>query len=155
MVLTPHILAGAAALTLAPNPVLGLIFAILSHYLMDFVPHVAYSIENIREKQWGRSLPEFLKVFLDATLGFGTVYLILGPSPVIFLAGFLAVAPDGLTFLHVIFPGNKLLGKHSQMHQAINCVGENEKIPVFLRIACQAAVALAAISLLLQRQILP
>jgi len=77
VLLTPHILAGVAIVTLTPNPILGLIFVLLSHYFLDLFPHKEYTIKTIRAGQWSKSLPDFLKVFLDIILGLGYLRAVL------------------------------------------------------------------------------
>ncbi len=69
MVLTSHILAGAAIATRINNPILGFVLAFLSHYFLDFIPHREYLIKNVKEKQWSKSYFDFLKIALDISLG--------------------------------------------------------------------------------------
>lgn len=149
MLLTPHILAGAAVFSSLPNPVLGLSLAFLSHYFLDSLPQKEYSIKNIREKNWKNSLPDFLKVSADIGLGFIVIWLTAGYNPIVFLAGFLAILPDGLTLLTIIFEKNGLLRKHDRLHDAINDFAENKKFPDFWGIFSQALVMALAIFFLL------
>ncbi len=149
MLLTPHILVGVAIVTKVQNPILGLILVLLSHYFLDFLPQKEYTIKTIRAGQWGQSLPDFLKVFLDIAIGLIIVFFITSYSPLILVAGAVSLLPDGLTLLHCIFPTNKLLKKHLKMHTAINAAGENKKIPGFWGIASQIAVIMLAIFFLL------
>jgi len=154
MLLTPHILIGAAVIAAIKNPILGLIFVLLSHYFLDLWPQTEYTIKTIRAGQWSSSLPDFLKVFLDILLGLTIVFLITGYSPLIIAACLAAILPDGLTLLHCIFPENKLLAMHMKMHKEINAVCENKKIPAFWGILSQAAAVAMAIYFLLQPRIL-
>jgi len=149
VLLTPHILAGVAIVTLTPNPILGLIFVLLSHYFLDLFPHKEYTIKTIRAGQWSKSLPDFLKVFLDIILGLAAVFFIAGLSPLILAASFVTLIPDGLTLLYCIFPANKLLEKHLKIHWAINNICGNKKIPAFWGIASQITVVAVAIYFLL------
>ncbi|MFH1575522.1 MAG: hypothetical protein ABIB55_01085 [Candidatus Nealsonbacteria bacterium] len=155
MILTLHILTGAAIITLVQNPILGLFFVLSSHYLLDILPHTKYTIKNIQAGQWSRSLSDFLKVFFDMFLGITIVFFIIGRSPLILASLAVTLFPDGLTFLYYIFPTNKLLERHKKIHKTIHIVGENKKIPVFWGIISQVIVIVAAIYLLLQQQILP
>src|SRR4030042_3128238 len=106
MLLTPHILTGVVIIILVQNPILGLIFVLLSHYFLDLFPQTEYSVKNIRNRQWSKSLPDFLKTFLDIALGLIIVFLIVGYTPLILIAVFVAILPDGFTLLHSIFPAN-------------------------------------------------
>lgn len=148
MLLTPHILAGVAIVTLVQNPTLGLIFVLLSHYFLDFFPHKEYSIKNIQSGYWKKVLPDFLKVFSDIGLGFLIVFLIRGYSPLILIAAFLAILPDSGSLIHYIFPKNRLLKKHWVLHSAINTISENKKIPAFWGIVSQTVIMAIAIYLL-------
>jgi len=148
MLLTPHILTGAAIIILVQNPILGLIFVLLSHYFLDLFPQTEYTIKTIRARQWSKSLPDFLKVFLDILLGLTIVFFITGYSPLILAAAAVALFPDGLTLLHCIFPANRLLKQHLKIHTAINDVCTNKKIPAVLGIVSQVIVIAIAICLL-------
>ncbi|PIS17182.1 MAG: hypothetical protein COT59_01985 [Candidatus Nealsonbacteria bacterium CG09_land_8_20_14_0_10_42_14] len=150
MLLTPHILAGVVIATKFPNPVLGLIFAFLSHYFLDLPPQTEYSIQNIKEGRWNKTVPDFLKVLSDIVLGAIVVFLIVGYSPFVLAAAVLAVLPDGITFLSCIFPKNKALVAHQKVHVAINNIGKNKKIPAFWGIFSQIAVIVIAIIFLLR-----
>ena len=154
MLLTPHILTGVAIITLVQNPILGLIFVLLSHYFLDLFPQTEYTIKNIRTGQWSESLSDFLKVFLDIAFGLMIVFFLTGYSPLILLAGVVSLFPDGLTILHCIFPANSLLSKHLKIHAAINAVCENKRIPAFWGIVSQVLIVAVAIYLLLQPQTL-
>ena len=124
MLLTPHILAGVAIITKVPNPILGLFLVFLSHYFLDVFPQKEYSIKNMRNGRWRKSLPDFFKVFSDIGLGLLIVYLLANYNPLVLIAVFLAIFPDGLTLFYFIFPSNKLLVKHRALHSGINAIFE-------------------------------
>ena len=143
MVLTPHLLVGAAIATNIRFLPLALALAFLSHYFLDFLPHLEYSIENIQEKRWKSSLPDFLKVFLDISIGAFLVFII---SKNFFLAGtggFFAILPDGLIFLGLIFP-SKLLTLHDTFMKRIHFL-KDKKISPFWGILCQSLIIAVAI----------
>ena len=149
MILTCHLLTGAAiASKIRPVP-LALILAFLSHYLLDFIPHRDYSAENIFKRRWRKAKLDFLKIFLDFSLGILLVWLLSGKSLIISAAVFLAVLPDGLTFLAWVFPKNKLLSKHCLFHQETIHFIKNKKVSLFWRIFSQVLVFSGAIYLLL------
>jgi len=149
MLLTPHILTGVAIITKVQNPILGLLLVFLSHYFLDAFPQKEYSVENIRGKRWNKSLPDFLKVFLDIILGFFVVFLFVSYNHLILIAAFLAILPDGFPLLYDNFPKNELLAKHQKLHASINAICENKKNPAFWGIASQVAVMALAIFFLL------
>jgi len=154
MILSSHILAGAAMAAKVQNPFLGIFLAFISHYLLDTFPHAEYSIKNIQEKRWKKSIPDFYKVFLDASSGMLLVYLIAGSNSLIFAGTLAAMAPDGITLLYILFPKIKLLQIHQSLHNWLNGIGQKKKISIFWRIVTQVAAGGIAIYFLLQPQTL-
>jgi len=149
MILICHLLAGAAIGANISNPVLALCLALLSHYFLDILPQLEYSIRNIQGGHWHKSFFDFFKVFLDIAFGILLILLFSKNTPLIFAAAFIAILPDGFTLLNIILRKNKLLNKHQQFHQKINSIGENKKIPLFWKIFVQILVVLIAIFFLL------
>lgn len=149
MLLTPHILTGVLIISKVQNPYLGLLFVLLSHYFLDLFPQTEYTIENIRSRRWKESKIDFVKVFLDIALGFAAMLLLVGYNPLFILAALVAIAPDGLTLLHCIFPNNKPLKKHMKMHGAINSVCANKKLQKNFGVLSQIIVIGIAICFLI------
>lgn len=147
MILTPHLLLGAAIGSKISNPFLALPMAVLSHYFLDSLPQKEYSIRNIQERRWNKALPDFLKVFSDIFIGISLIVLFSDNSPAMLASAFLAILPDGITLLGRIFSQNKLIILHQKFHQAVNniCDSENTKIPAFWGILSQVMVVLTAI----------
>jgi len=112
MILTAHILAGAAVAEKIKNPLLGLFLAFMSHYFLDFLPHWEYPIEKIKKRLWKKSFFNFMAVFLDMASGFLVVFFISKNLMISVAGGFVAIIPDGLAFLHLAVPRNSLLKKH-------------------------------------------
>ena len=142
MILTPHLLVGAAIATRINLP-LGLVLAFLSHYFLDFFPHLEYSIENIQRKKWKKFFPDFLKIFLDISFGSFLIFILSENLLLALAVGFFAILPDGLVILGLIFP-NRLLKIHSDFHQKIH-FPKNKKAPLFWGIFSQVLVMLVAI----------
>lgn len=104
MILTTHLLTGAALGANIQNPYLVAASAILFHFALDTLPHGDYLNKNSR-------LGEFWKVALDLAIGFSII------STIIFIRGltsydgldirnisigiFFSLFPDGLTFLYI------------------------------------------------------
>lgn len=143
MVLTPHILVGAAIASKIKFLPLALGMAFLSHYFLDLPPHLEYSIENIQQRRWKKSLPDFLKVFLDISLGAFLVFVLSKNFLIAGVGGFFAILPDGLVLLGLIFP-NRLLKIHSNFHQKIH-FPKTKKVPLFFGIFSQFLIILVAI----------
>ncbi len=160
MILSIHFIAGAAAISTITNPFLGIISAFLSHFLLDILPHQEYSILNIRHGQWQDAFTDFLKISLDLSFGFLIVILFAKNLFLGLLGGFVALVPDGITFLSFVYPKNKLFGQiesfqDSRLH--IDSV-ENYKIKnnpdkrflAFLTLLEQLAIILTAIFFLVK-----
>ena len=95
MVLTVHILTGAVIAAKTQNPILGLLFAFLSHYLVDTIPHEEYRIQNIQGGQWKNSFKDFLKIFLDILVGF-FLAIALSKNYFAVLGGFSALSTNSI-----------------------------------------------------------
>lgn len=116
MILLVHMLLGALIGQKIASPVLALILAFLSHYFLDFFPHVEYSIDNIRSKNWKKSLFDFSKALLDVLAGVAVISALSSNSLIIYACAFFAILPDGLTLLGSIFK-NRLFDAHGDFHQ--------------------------------------
>ena len=116
MILTPHLLLAAAIASKIKYPPLAIVLAFLSHYLLDLIPHVEYSIDNISEKRWQKSLPDILRVFLDFSLGMLLILIFSNNRPIVYTCALIALIPDSLTIINSIFP-NKILKIHNNIHQ--------------------------------------
>lgn len=151
MILTSHLIVGAAIGSKISNPLLALLLALFSHYFLDSLPHKDYLIPNIQQKQWNKSFFDFFKIFLDVFLGILLISLFSDNNPIIWAAAFLAIIPDGITLLGRILPRNKLIIQHQKVHVAANMIGDsqiNKKIPAFWGVISQIAVIVVAIFLL-------
>lgn len=99
----PHTLVGAAIATRIPNPLISLPLALLSHFLLDFVPHWNPSLYTETQKHGRPSGYSTRFVFLDSSLSLILGFLVAarqwpdrGHFLLIILCCFLAVAPDVL-----------------------------------------------------------
>ncbi|MFH1036640.1 MAG: hypothetical protein V1756_01035 [Patescibacteria group bacterium] len=148
MILTAHLLAGAAVATVIKNPFLGLSLAFLSHYLLDTIFHREYNIENILEKRWEKSRTEFLSIFLDFFTGISLVLLLSKNLSLALPGAFMASLPDGFALLYfLLFPNISFIKIHNKLHQKIHFL-KNKKIRLFWRISSQILVISFSIYLL-------
>jgi len=143
MILTCHLLVGAAIANKIKFLPLAFFLAFLSHYFLDFIPHIDYSIKSIKGKKWEKSFPAFLKVILDISLGVLLISIFSKNQPVIFVGAFFAILSDGLNFLNLFF-SNRILEIHYALHQKIHFF-KNKKISFFWRIFSQILIVLTAI----------
>lgn len=120
MVLSTHAVAGAAVALLARDPWIGFGTAIISHFLLDTVPHWHYPLRalnaarNGEGKIDGRNAGKILLVFAitgsDCLMGFGVALgagIAFGADPIVLLAGAVGgVLPDFLQFIYYLFPAS-------------------------------------------------
>lgn len=147
MILLAHLLLGALIGEKINNPVLAAILAFLSHYFLDIFPHVEYSITNMTSKDWKKFLPVFLKIFLDFSAGIILIFTFSTNREIIYISAFFAILPDGFSILNLIFK-NKILAKHSRLHQEKLHYFKYKKISNFWRIFNQVAIVVICILLL-------
>ena len=100
MILTTHLLSGAALGANIKNPWLVVILSLILHFILDTLPHGDY----LNQKSSWR---DFWKVIIDLALGLGIVFIIiLSRDPAlqtilnIAIGIFFSLLPDGTTFLY-------------------------------------------------------
>ena len=98
MVITPHMLVGAAVGAQSPNVWAAFIFGLLSHFLLDMLPHWDY-LDRLKITK----IVDLIKIGLDFILGTIIVLVFVWTFPqkllIIFaIAG--ALLPDILVFLY-------------------------------------------------------
>jgi len=127
MVISPHAVVGAlSAGVLVSNPLLALIVGIISHYLLDSIPHGEYHMSLFAGgKVTAKDLTQdALKVVIDLTLACLLLILIWSTgyfSLLVILAGaFGGLLPDGIQILGKILP-NPILTKLNAMHGFFHC----------------------------------
>ena len=147
MILTPHLLLGVAIASKIEYAPLAIILAFLSHYLLDLIPHIEYSIDNIEKNQWQKSLPDILRVFLDFSFGILLILIFSNNQPIVFVCAFFAILPDGLSLLNYSF-SNKILKIYSNIHQGKIHFLKHKKISISWRILSQLLVIFISIILL-------
>ena len=125
MILSPHIITGAALGANFHNPYLLPLGAMALHHLLDRAPHYDYQIKPFSSRV-------VLKVFLDISIGLLTVTIIyLFISPNINLAYtalgiFFGTLPDGILLASFIFKNNLLL-KYQKLHSFLHFHDKNNK----------------------------
>ncbi|MBI2054192.1 MAG: hypothetical protein HYT36_02570 [Candidatus Staskawiczbacteria bacterium] len=157
MILTPHLVFGAAVGSLAKNPFLAVALAFLSHYVLDMIPHADYSINNIRAKQWQKIMPDCLKVFADFSLGITLIFIFSGNQPIVYISAFFSILSDGFDLLSLFFKAGILTwhGKihkekvHSLSSENMAKIGKsNIKISLFWRILSQIAIIVISVAIM-------
>jgi len=96
MVITPHLLAGAAIGAHSPNVWAAFCFGFISHYLLDSLPHWEY-LNNLKLTR----LIYFVKIFIDFIIAMIIVSFIAWPLKLMIIFGIIgALLPDIIEFLH-------------------------------------------------------
>jgi hypothetical protein len=123
MILTTHILSGAAIGANIQNPYLVAASAFAFHFALDILPHGDY----LNKKS---GLREFWKVAIDLAIGLGTIAVILffGDPALknnsnILIGIFFSMLPDGITFLYWKM-GVKFLKPIYTFHQNLHSAPE-------------------------------
>ena len=101
MVIIPHMLAGAAIGAHSPNVWAAFCFGLLSHYLLDSLPHWEY-LDSLKVSKFS----QLIKIFIDFIIGsIIIVFLFLSSSfNIIIISGIIgALLPDFIEFLYVNF----------------------------------------------------
>lgn len=107
MILTPHLIAGAAIASQTNNLFLTIFISFFSHHLLDAIPHWDYKISF--KKRMGLST---LKITADMAIGvililtafFLSVEINFSSLFKLFLGAFFSILPDGFQFLAFMFP---------------------------------------------------
>jgi hypothetical protein len=140
---------GAAIGSSVNNIWLAIILAFLSHYLLDFIPHIDYSLKNT-DKKGGILRSNILKISIDLFLGIFLIILFsksslpIGRQAVIYICAFFAILPDGLMVLNNLIPNN-ILEKHLNFHIEKIHFLKNKKIPKFWRFLSEIIVIVISI----------
>lgn len=136
MVLSTHAVAGAAVAILARDPWIGFATAIISHFLLDTVPHWHYPLPALKKAREtdgrvdARDTRKILAVFAttgsDCLIGFGVAIAaaeVFGADPMLAAVGAAGgVLPDFLQFVYFLFPKTAirhLQGFHKWIHTDI------------------------------------
>lgn len=122
MVLSTHFVTGAALAGFSDSPILLFFSAIVLHFALDSIPHWEYLDEFGDLKQrWPLVISDiFLGPSLILLITFSFYGLDLFKLWPFFFSGAVSVLPDGLSFLHFIWPRNKLLRKIFDWHEFIH-----------------------------------
>lgn len=147
MILLVHLLFGAAIGSLVKNVPLAITLAFLGHYLLDLIPHIDYPIKNSGENQWYKIILTSMKLSADLGTGILLIFLFSKNQPMIYLCGFIALIPDGLTALNYFFP-TKTLGIHYNFHTKKLHFLKDKKISNVWRVVSQIFVVVISICLL-------
>ena len=162
MVLSVHTLVGGAlGATLGASPITSFVVGFASHYLLDAIPHADYPKQSLQKNKGdrtkdfittdGRFAHDIVVNGIDLILGFLVLVSLTYKSSLIWsvIAGAIgACTPDGLQFLHLMFPKIKILDIfpriHAFFHTPLNIEEHMEKYPV-VSVALQGGILAASL----------
>jgi len=124
VILTPHMLAGAAIGAKIHNLWAIFILATALHFLFDRLPHWEY-LNNGLEELRGKKFIIFLsKSLIDLAVGGIIIWWLFGSSPLwlyIFFGTFVSILPDGLVFLNRVSGQRiKILRQYCLSHKKLH-----------------------------------
>lgn len=148
MILSAHIITGAAVGGNFSNPWLVVLLSVVCHHLADLLPHWDYKIKEIPLRK------SFLKISADILIGFilvaGTLIifhsrelpknfssLFSGAYLNLILGIFFSLLPDGLLLLSWIFPKKPLTfyaSLHSKLHTSLKLNSKQGIAPLLIYI---------------------
>lgn len=148
MIITPHLLAGAAIGSMVHNYWLAAVLALMSHFILDVIPHADYDIPALKRKIGGSKelFFDLAKICVDFLLGFlMIIFLTKNYTDVSYvLTGmFFGILPDIFSFLGFVF-NFRFLKTFYKYHNATH-IFRNKRVPKWIGYASQIAVVLAAI----------
>jgi len=150
MLLTPHILLGAAIGSKIANPAAVFALSFVSHYFLDALPHYDYDNSAAKNKKIDKkTLILLIKMAIDICFGAGLALTFVWDSPLRTnaIVGMLsALLPDALLFLHWQHPNSKFLKIFGVPHRA--CHYLKNLSPAWLDFSTEIIVVLATLSFL-------
>ena len=150
MILLAHMLFGAATGSIIKNPILAIILASFGHYFLDLFPHVDYSVDNLKNKDWKKSLPDISKISLDIFSALLIIFLFSSNDLLVYICAIVALIPDSMTLISKLFP-NKLFSWHDYVHTQKIHLLKYKKISDFWRVLTQLIAISLSILLLTLR----
>jgi hypothetical protein len=156
MILLPHIITGAMIGAKTKNLGLIIILGILSHFILDKIPHWDYSINGIKDFRKTRNFKKLvitlIKIGIDGLIGLLIVSLTLWQKDMfnsdyllfILLGIFASVLPDILGILSEI-TNNNFLNVFTKFHDFAHFKTEKEGELTFLGLFTQIAVIICAL----------
>ncbi len=154
MILLAHMIFGAAIGAAIKNIPLAIFLAFLSHYFLDLFPHIEYlqstesSVKKIQSKNLEKFLPDMARVLTDFSLGTIAILIFSTNQPILYICAIIAITPDALTVVTLLFP-NKILQMHHEFHtQKVHYLTKKKRFPVFWRIITQVVIVIISIAIL-------
>lgn len=153
MILTPHILVGAAIGYKVHNFWLVAVFSIIVHFILDMIPHKEYEINGVKNGKLNSAfVKDFLKVAVDGLIGLLLVVLLTKDfTDLNYMAvGIISAGlPDFLLLLSYV-SRSRVLNIIRRFHEDIVHIYKNRNAPPWLKIGSQITAVILGIVILLQ-----
>lgn len=150
MIITPHILVGAAIGSKISSPVAIFILALISHYVLDALPHFEYNISLLKDEKSKINKNFFInltKVAADLLIGLALTFWLISGKDWQFLSligALTAIVPDGLLFLFWRYPSQLILKSLGQFHKSCH-LAKKISSPAWLGLMVQAMIIILTI----------
>lgn len=131
MILTAHIIAGAAVASQINNPALLALAAVGTHLALDPIPHWDYEISALQQAKHNpfkkETIEAWVKILADVAIGLFLAIYFFGPwSQHLVWGMFWGNIPDILLFATWVFPAAILL-KIARLHHNLHYIGRKEE----------------------------
>lgn len=158
MILLPHIIMGATIGAKTQNLGLIIILGLLSHFILDKIPHWDYSIKDIenfrKTKNFKKLIINLIKTTLDGSIGLLIVFLVLWQKNLVnfdylifvFFGIFISTLPDILAILSKI-TDNNFLNAFTKFHDFIHFKNQKEGKITFLGFFSQIVIIIISLFL--------
>ena len=159
MIISPHLIVGAVIGAKTHNFGLIIALGIVSHFIIDMIPHWDYSIYNLlnfsQNKKFRKIIWDLIKMMVDGLFGLLIVLLIIkqknllnSRSIILISCGILiSLLPDVLWGICSLFYKFKISKKYIAIHHFFHRIGEakKESKSTFLGLATQILVIIIAL----------
>ncbi|MBU2264855.1 hypothetical protein KJ784_01570 [Patescibacteria group bacterium] len=146
MVISPHLLIGAAIGLKINNLWAVFILALVSHFLADKLPHWEYGSEDIKDMTKKEFFVFILQVAADSLLGILLLFWLLREQnfwPYAVFGAFISALPDFPLLLLRFFPRAKWLLSYQKFHSANHLKQKNARKKTLSLLSELAVMALA------------
>ncbi len=135
MLLITHAITGVALASIQKSVPAAFVIGLVSHYLLDMIPHFDHVVEPLQQKNDRRAIEKTLALIaLDGIASVIVPLILFWPINlaqflIIFVAIMGSTLPDFLQGVHLVFPKNKFIAKHQQFQEWIHAKIRINHIP--------------------------
>ncbi|MDO8443129.1 MAG: hypothetical protein Q7S81_02655 [bacterium] len=156
MILSIHAIVGAVLASNSNSIGQAIILGLVSHYFLDSIPHVEYTIKNIQKGDLKTAIKEFVNISIDLIVSLAILlYLIQNKNfdqTILILTGsFFALLPDGLYFIDCLVKNKNrnIFTKFLKMHSDFHAKTHSNIASFKIQLITQIIIALALLFFIL------